>query len=248
MDIITLICRDGEVKACKEELISTCEFFSIYYSINMDDNKKEIFIPFEKSIVNNFLNFINKNKELVDYSKLRSIRKYCGCDYNNVLDDYDSIISTVKYNDSSFANILYSVSKLFEKNQIDINNWNVVNEFLKQYIVGVNFKSIYDHCIKSKYDNNRIKSEIFGYNSYGYRNAIFNGKVLEIDQIVSEGIIEEYYNNNHNNPTIYLKNIMNTLNTNLELTNNNLENIKCKFDDIVNSLDQICNAYSANST
>jgi len=48
----------------------------------------KIFIPFTKDIVLNFLNFINKSDELVDYSKLKSIRRYFGCNYNDHLDDF----------------------------------------------------------------------------------------------------------------------------------------------------------------
>lgn len=234
MDIITLICRDGNIKACQEELTSSCDFFKTYISINMNDDKQKIFIPFTKDIVINFLNFINKNKESVDFSKLKYIRKYCGCKYDDNLDDYDYIAYNIERESPFTQKILKEMREAYIKNNIDINDKEKTTKFLLQYIKEGedNIKYYYAYIHDHSYWKHSTPSEKFDKIILSTGKTFkFSGKVLELNSLLSEDIIEEFYKNNHNNQFLsYTKEIRNQL--------NNFNEIRQQIDRIINIFDK----------
>lgn len=226
MNIITLICRDGEIKACQEELTSTCDFFKTYFSIDMNDNKKEIFIPFTKDIVVNFLNFINKNKELVDFSKLKDIRKYCGCDYNDNLDEFKLISNNTNYYNISSSiskGILKEIKNLYIKNNINIDNQTETSNFINQYM---NTSNDITYYYRWNHENNKHlpKEEKINKLFDSFKIYQIKDKVFELDILECEIIIEQFYRNYHNDNNLLtlIKDIGNKL--------SNLDEIKEKFD------------------
>ncbi|ARF08074.1 hypothetical protein Catovirus_1_124 [Catovirus CTV1] len=81
-----LNCRGESIEISDFE-IDSCPLLKAYATNNHSDDKSTFYIPFEKSIVHNFLNYLHQADELVDFAKLNSICKYFGV---NIVDKSDN--------------------------------------------------------------------------------------------------------------------------------------------------------------
>lgn len=123
MNLISIICRDGTLNACSDEL-TICDYFSTFFNSKMGDNKQEIFLPFTKDVVINFIDFLNKNYDNVIFHKLKYIRKFLCCPYSHIFDNYDDICS---YFNSNKPNLSLFISYITDDIVDDMITKNVTN-------------------------------------------------------------------------------------------------------------------------